>query len=108
MNPTLIPVLVLGIFIIISAVAFALYKAGFTVNKLKVKFGLVEVEAGRSKPTPDKKAASSTGPKIRQRATEGGVIKESGITAPANSAAEIGQQAKGEKSKIDDSPIKLT
>lgn len=103
MNPILI-VIVLAI--AVGVIAFALYKLGFSVNKLKVKFGLVEVEAGR-KPANDK-ASPLTGPKIDQRATAGGVIEESGITAPADSAAEITQQAKGEKSKIDDSPIKLT
>ena len=107
MSPTVITVLVLGV-LIIAAIAFALYKAGFTLDKLKVKLGMVEVEASR-KPTPDaKEAAPPAGPKIHQRATEGGGIEKSGITAPADSAAEIDQQAKGKGSKIDDSPIKLT
>jgi len=108
MSPTLMTILVLGILIIITAIAFALYKAGFTVSKLKFKLGLVEAEASRDRPSRGEEAVSPTGSRIRQRATEGGVIKESGITAPADSAAEIDQQAKGEKSKIDDSPIKLT
>lgn len=109
MSPTLITVLVLGVLIIIAAIAFALYKAGFTLDKLKVKLGMVEVEASRDKPTPDaKEAAPPARPRIRVRATEGGGIKKSGITAPADSATEIDQQAKGEASRIDDSPIKIT
>lgn len=108
MSPTLITILVLVVLIIIAAIAFALYKAGFTLDKLKVKLGMVEMEASRDKPPPDRKGAPPTGPKIRQRATEGGGIKKSGITVPADSAAEIDQQTRDEKSKIDDSPIKLT
>lgn len=111
MNPTLIAILVLGIIIVVAAIAFALYKIGFSVDKLKVKLGLVEVEASREKlkTTPDAKVpARPAGMRIRQQATEGGIIKKSGITAPADSAAKVDQQAKGEKSKIDDSPIKLT
>jgi hypothetical protein len=108
MSQTLITILVLGALVIIAAVAFVLYKAGFTVNTIKAKLPMVEVEASREKSILDKKATSPSGSKIRQRAEEGGVIKKSGITAPAGSAAEIDQQAKGEKSKIDDSSIKLT
>lgn len=109
MSPTLIAVLILAVLIIIAVIAFALYKAGFTLDKLKVKLGMVEAEASRGdKSRPDKKPAPPIGPKIRQQAKEGGVITESGIAAPADSAAEIDQQAQGEKSKIDDSPIKLT
>jgi hypothetical protein len=110
MSPTLITVLVLGVLIIIAVIAFALYKTGFTLDKLKVKLGMVEAEASRKPKTiPDtKEAALPTGTKIRRRVTEGGSIKKSGITAPADSAAEIDEQAKGKKSKIDDSPIKLT
>jgi len=108
MNPTLIAVLVLGTLIIIAAIAFGLYKLGFTVNKVKAKLPVVEIEASRDKPPPAEASPAQTGPEIRQRAKDGGVITGSGITAPADSAAEIDQQAAGEKSKIDDSPIKLT
>jgi hypothetical protein len=115
-NPTLISVLVAGIIIVIAAIAFALYKAGFRVDKLKVKLGLVEAEASRKKSeTPPDKTTSDTketakpvGTSVRQQATDGGVIKRSGITAPAESAAKIDQHAKGEKSRIDESPIELT
>jgi hypothetical protein len=107
MSPTLIAVLILGALIIIVMIAFALYKAGFTLDKLKVKLGMVEAEASRKKPSSGKKAAPPTGPKIRQQTKEGGVITKSGITAPATSAAEIDQQAQGKESKIGESPIKL-
>jgi hypothetical protein len=107
MSLTLIIVLVLGVVIIIAGAAFVLYKAGFSVDKIRAKFGPVEVEASRTKP-PTTPATKEVGPSIHQQAEEGGVITESGITAPANSIAEIEQRAKGQKSKIDDSPIKLT
>jgi hypothetical protein len=106
MNPVLIAALILVAVIIVMA-AFALYKAGFKVDKIKAKLPVVEMEASR--PVEDSDAEDEeAGPKIRQRAKEGGTISESGITAPAESSAEIDQQATGEKSKIDDSPIKLT
>jgi hypothetical protein len=102
-NLTLLVILVA---VAIAAIAFALYKAGFGVEKLKVKLGIVEVEAGRDK-SMAAKPSPPTGAQIRQRAEEGAIIIKSGITAPADAAAKITQQAKGEKSKIDDSPIKL-
>jgi hypothetical protein len=108
MNPTVVLALVLGV-VIIAVVAYMLFRAGFRVDKIKAKLPMMEMEASRTTTTaetsPDKTEAS---PKIRQQASEGGVITESGITAPADSDAEIDQKAKGEKSKIDDSPIKLT
>jgi len=103
MNPILI---ILLLVIAIAAIAFALYKLGFSVDKFKVKLGILDVEASREKPTSDEKAISPTGPNIRQRVNDGEISKSS-ITAPASSDAEIDQQAKNQ-GRIDDSPIKLT
>jgi hypothetical protein len=108
MSTISIVVLVLGLLIVIVLIALALYKTGFTVKSLKVKVGPVEAEASRDKPAPDEALDSPGGARITQRAQEGGEITQSGITAPADSEAQIEQQAKGTKSKIDDSPIKLT
>ena len=70
---------------------------------------MFEMEASRKNPgKSEQPAAPAVGPKIRQRAQEGGVISKSGISTPANAAADIDQQSKGQKSKIDDSPIELT
>ncbi len=97
------------ILVLVSGIAFALYKAGFIVDKIKAKLPMVEMEASRKKAAAnDRPADLQAGPKIRQSAQEGGVITESGITVPADSAVDVNQQAKGQKSKIDDSPIKLT
>lgn len=103
----------LGLVIIIALVTWGVYKAGFRTTKVKVKTGVLEAEMERtpSRPAgvePQTEASPPIGPKIHQRASDGGVISQSGITTPANAAAEIDQQAKGPESKIDDSPIKLT
>ena len=108
MNPILIVILVVVALAVIAAIAFGLYKAGFTVDKLKVKLGLVEAEASRKKSATKEEKVPTAGPQIEQQAEEGGAIRRSGITTPADAAAKVKQRAKGEKSKIDDSPIKIT
>jgi hypothetical protein len=110
MNPTWVVVLVLAVLAVlavIAVVARALYKAGFRLEKFKVKAGIVEAEASRTASTPLPDAAKD-GPKVTQEALESAEIIRSGISAPAGSSAEIAQQARGDKSKIEDSPIKLT
>ncbi len=114
MSQTTIVVLVLvGLIIIIALIAWGIYKAGFRATKVTVKTGVLEAEMERPPSQPEgvglqAEPGPPTGPKIHQRASDGGAITQSGITAPANAAAEIDQQAKGPESKIDDSPIKLT
>jgi len=98
--------------IAIGLIAFVLYQLGFSVNKLKIKLGLIEIEADRKavggrKPSENSAPESPAGTKVEQRAARGGVIEKSGISAPANADAQITQHATGQKSKIDDSPIKL-
>jgi hypothetical protein len=108
MSPIVIVALVLGV-VIIAVVAYMLFRAGFRVDKIKAKLPIMEMEASRTPTTAETSVDETEASlKIRQQASEGGVITESGITAPADSDAEIDQKAKGEKSKIDDSPIKLT
>lgn len=106
----IIIVLVVGV-LLIAGLAWGTYKAGFRVKKATVKTPVFEAEMER-KPTDEAAPPSPpivpTGPDIRQQASDGGAIKESGITAPASSAAKIDQQARGKDSEIDDSPIKLT
>lgn len=111
MNPYLTAgLVVIAIVVVIALIAFALYKAGFSVDKIKAKLPMFEMEASRKKDeaTQTDNAAPAAGPKISQRAEDGGVISGSGISAPADAAADIDQQAKDRKSKIDDSPINLT
>jgi len=107
MSLTIIIVLVLAIVIIIAVIASALHKAGFSVDKIKAKLLMVEMEASRTKPStpPD---TTATGPSIRQQAEDGGAITASGITVPADSAATVDQEARGKGSKIDESPIEIT
>lgn len=111
MSPVLTIGLIIGaIVILVIVIAFAFYKAGFSVDKIKAKLPMFEMEASRKKDeaTQTDNTAPVAGPKISQRAEDGGAISGSGISAPADAAADIDQQAKGQKSKIDDSPINLT
>jgi Tfp pilus assembly protein PilE len=107
MSPILVVAIIVGIAIIIAVIAYAPYRAGFRVDKIKAKLPMLEMEASRTTDKTKTDAKNAT-PKIHQEAIEGGAISKSGITAPADSDAEIDQKAKGEKSKIDDSPIRLT
>jgi len=106
-NPIWIVVLVLAIVTLIVIVAWVLYKLGFRLDKLKAKLGIVEIETSR---TASKTASNiqESGTNVTQKASEGAEIIRSGISAPADSSAKVAQQAQGEKSKIEDSPIKLT
>lgn len=108
MSLTLIAVLILGAAIVVALIALVLYKIGFRVDKIKAKLPVFDVEASRKTRHAAAETGPHSGPTVRQRAIEGGVIEQSGVTAPAGAAAEIDQQAAGEGSKIDDSPIKLT
>lgn len=114
MSPTLITVLVLGVLIIIAAIAFALYKAGFRPTEIKVKTGPVEAKMERTSVQPsgsDKEtlpAEPAAPAQFSQEATSGGVIRKSGIETPADSPAGAAQKAEGEGSRVDDSQIKLT
>jgi hypothetical protein len=102
------PVLLIILLIIaVAAIAFALFKLGFSVDKLKLKLGIIEAEASREKPAVGKQPTASIGPKIDQQALQGGKISQSGIKAPAESSARIKQRAEGEKSEIDESPIEI-
>ena len=106
--------ILIGLVVLIAVIAWAIHKAGFRATKMTVKTGLVEAEMertpGKTTPvaTPPEQPPPPTGPQVQQRATDGGAIIDSGITAPADSVADIDQQAKGEGSQIDDSPINLT
>ncbi len=96
---------------IIAGIAYALKKAGFRTTKLKVKTGVLEAEMERtpadaSEPAPDKTPTTRT--EVRQSATNGGIIENSGITISNDSGAKVDQKAKDEGSKIDDSSINLT
>ncbi|MCK6628371.1 MAG: hypothetical protein L6R45_24750 [Anaerolineae bacterium] len=108
---TLLIIALVVVVLVIAGLAWGAYRAGFRVKKARVKTPVFEAEMERqpfdtvSPPTP---STTPTGPDIRQQATAGGAIKESGITAPADSAAKISQQAKDQDSEIDNSPIKLT
>ncbi len=113
MDSSLITLLVIVVLLVIAGLALAVYKAGFRAKKVTVKTPVFEAEMERSPSDQPETAATisaspQVGPKISQRATEGGAVTQSGITAPADSSADIDQQAKGQGSKIDDSPIKLT
>lgn len=109
---TIIPLVLIGLALLIAVIAWGIYKAGFRATRMKVKTGLLEAEMertpGQPLPTADPAPPPPAGPKVRQRAGAGGAITDSGITAPAASAADIDQEAKGEGSRIDDSPINLT
>jgi hypothetical protein len=108
---TLIIIALIVVALIIAGLAWGTFKAGFRVKKATVKTPIFEAEMER-KPADEVEPLSTTpstaGPDIRQQALEGGTIKESPITSPADSAAKINQQAKGKDSEIDNSPIKLT
>jgi hypothetical protein len=108
---TLIIIALVVVMLLIAGLTWGTHKAGFRVKKATVKTPIFEAEMER-KPTDEieKPAAgpAPTGPDIHQLASGGGVITESGITAPADSTAKIEQQAKDKGSEIDSSPIKLT
>jgi hypothetical protein len=117
-----------GAIILIALVALALYKAGFRVEELLVKLGLVEAKLARQpgdKATPatptgieqtqeasgpgsliadSPQQASGPGTRQRQSATGGGQIRGSGQTAkaPANQ-----QQQASEGGVIKDSGQKV-
>jgi len=109
MNSTTIVLLVLGIVIVAGGISFLLYKAGFSVTKLKVKLGLMEAEAER-RPAPADTSPSETTmaarTEARQTATRGSTIRQSSQEAPANAGARLIQEA-DDHSEIDNSHIKL-
>jgi hypothetical protein len=108
----MILLVLLGLALLIAVIAWGIYKTGFRATKMTVKTGLLEAEMERAPGDPTAATQPAppppAGPKVRQRAGDGGAITASGISAPADSAADIDQQAKGEGSQIDDSPINLT
>lgn len=100
----------LAVLVVISGIAYALYKAGFSLTKIKAKGVLLEAELERSpaqtsKPAPDAPPAPA---QFSQEASAGGVIRKSSLEAPADSAASAAQKAAGDGSRLDDSHIKLS
>ncbi len=109
MNSVAVVSIVVGIIVIVVAIiAWLLYKAGFKVKEIKAKAGPLEATMKRK---PDEKPSKAKGPtsrvEVSQEASGGGVIRESGISAPGQSNAQIKQHSNGKRSRIDDSPIKL-
>jgi hypothetical protein len=111
MSPTLITVLVLGVLIIIAAIAFALYKAGFRPTEINVKTGPLEAKMERTPAQPSDKETPPAEPAVpvpfSQEAISGSVIRKTSIKAPADSPASASQKAEDD-SLLDDVHIKLT
>ncbi|RLC98655.1 MAG: hypothetical protein DRI77_04535 [Chloroflexi bacterium] len=111
MNSVAVVLIVVGfiIVVIVAVVAWLLYKAGFKVTEVTTKTGPLEAKMKRN---PDEKPSKAESPTSRvevyQKAGRGGVICESGISAPGQSNARIEQHSNGKGSRIDDSPIKLS
>lgn len=106
--------IVVLIILIVAGLAFALYKAGFRTTKWKLKLPLFEADVERT-PTGRTAGTAAESPKVStsrteasQKASNGGVIHKGRITAPAESGAKLGQEAKGQGSRVDDSEIKLS
>lgn len=98
--------------LIIAAVAFFVYKAGFRWTEAEINTGLFKGKAVRSSTDTatelSTKPATPSGTKARQTAEDGGKVTNSTIKAPADSGADLGQEAKGRGSRIDDSTIGLS
>ena len=109
MDPTTVSLIVIIVIVVVAVIAWLLYKAGFKTKELTVKAGMVEAkmerETGKDSPQPQTPPART---EVRQTAGDGGVIRKSGISAPAQGNAQINQESTGEGSRIDDSPINLT
>lgn len=109
MNPVIL--LIISAVVVVVLVSVAAYLLGFRLTKLKAKLGIVEAEMTR-KPASGmegsgKDASQPESHSFSQKATDGGVIRKSSIEAPASSSANASQRAAGEKSRIDDSHIKI-
>jgi hypothetical protein len=112
MNSVTVTSIVVGVVVaiaVVAVIAWLLYKAGFKVKEVTAKAGPLEAKMERPTGEDAAKAGTQTSRiEVSQKAGEGGVIHKSGISAPAQSNADIDQQSTGEGSRIDDSPIELT
>ena len=110
MDSTFIIAFVLVVLLIIAGLAWGTHKAGFRVKKATVKTPIFEAEMERK---PADEAALVTDDvkpvpaQFSQEASDGGVIREAKIHAPADSAAGASQKAEGKGSRLDDVEIKL-
>jgi len=109
MDSTTVILIVVGIIVLIAIIAWLLYKAGFKVKEVTAKAGPLEAKMERPGTSNPAKAGGTPAGRteVSQKAGDGGVIRKSGISAPAQSNARVDQQSKGEGSRIDDSPIEL-
>ena len=107
MNPTAITLIVIGVIVVVAAVAWILYRLGFKAKEITVKAGPVEAKMEREADTPDKPTLPKPRTEATQEAVQGGRIKDSNIRAPADSGAKLKQKAAGEGSSISDSDIQL-
>lgn len=112
MTPTLITIIVLVVIVVIAGLAFAIYKAGFRATEVEFTTGLLKTKMTRTPPDAENKAEEtaqvpSPPTQARQTAADGGVVRKSRISAPADSGADLSQEATGEGSEIDGSTIEL-
>lgn len=107
MNPTVITLTVVGIIIIIAAIAWFLYKANFRAKEITMKVGPLEAKMERESKTDPKTGIEKQHTEASQEATDGGRIKDTTIKAPAESGAKLKQKAEGEGSSITNSGIEL-
>ena len=107
------PIIILLAVLVIAGLSLALYRTGFRLRELKLKWGFGEAKLERAPDaapdagTPEEPPTPPTATTAEQRATQGGVIRRSSIRAPADSGAQATQQASGQGSRIEDTSITL-
>lgn len=105
--------MILGVLVIVLVivVAYLLYKSGFRLTELKLKWGIGEASMKREPGDKHTPAAEAEKPPPAGRfsisARDGGVVENAHIKAPADAPAEVTQEAEGKGSKVKNSRIEL-
>jgi hypothetical protein len=90
-SPITIIILVLGILIIVAVVAFALYKAGFKVDKIKAMLpGVMEMEASR--PQSPASSPAQAADQANAPAPQEGIVISGNVQKGREHKIEVGRQ----------------